>query len=176
MEADASTEMSAFHRWFRASKVVARDGSPLVCYHGTKAAVTAFSRKLVGASDPGLVGKAFYFTPSREQAGEFASNPRYGKGDRPNVIPVYLSVQKPLVVHDGVLSDGRSLSDLHPQGITRQSAAAVSREVRSRHDGVLFYIGGELVQVAVFAPTQIKSVFNRGTWDPRNPDLSEAAE
>jgi hypothetical protein len=42
----------------------------------------------------------------------------------------------------------------------------IQRELAHKgHDGVLSYTDGELVQIAVFKPQQIKSAFNRGRWD-----------
>lgn len=31
--------------------------------------------------------------------------------------------------------------------------------------------GGEVIYYAVFSPTQIKSIHNRGTWDPEDPGI-----
>ena len=171
MEAAPATH--EFRAWFGNSKIVDADGNPLRVYHGTKSDIEAFDLKRAGASDPGLIGKAFYFTPTPEQAGDFASNPLYGKGGQPNVVPAYLSVQRPLVIRDGHLPDGRSLSDLHPQGITKQSSAAIRREIRRKYDGVVFLMDGEIVQVAVFQPTQIKSaVGNSGSFAANDPHLA----
>jgi hypothetical protein len=63
----------------------ASDLPPL--FHGTKSGkFTAFDLRNAGQSDPGLVGKAVYLTPSREQAASFAESPHYGRGANPHVI------------------------------------------------------------------------------------------
>lgn len=173
------TETPEFKAWFRNSKIVDAEGKPLRVYHGTKSEVTAFNIRLAGKSDPGLVGKAFYFTPSPEQAGVFAESPFYGlQGGAPNVVPVYLSVENPIIIADGVLPDGRPLNALHPNGITPDSGEAFQGELRKAgHDGAIFMLGGEITQVAVFGPTftlatRIKSAIgNRGSFSPNNPDI-----
>lgn len=162
-----------FWKWFGDSKVVDEAGNPLVVYHGTKGDVSTFDIKKAGASDPGLVGRAFYFTPSGEQASSFAESGMYGRGDAPNVMPVYLSLKNPAIIRDGVLPDGRSLRDVHPQGITKSSAAAIRKDLARRsYDGAIFYLGDEATQFVAFNPNQIKSATgNRGTFDPSNPDI-----
>lgn len=169
----AQTETPAFKRWFGDSKVVDAEGKPLVVYHGTKSDVATFDAKKAGATDPGLVGKGFYFTPGAEQAGDFATARHYGKGEAPNVMPVYLSLQNPAVIEDGVLPDGSSMMSRHPQGITKQSAADIKKALlRDGYDGAIFKMDGEISQVVVFRPEQIKSAIgNNGDFDPSNPDI-----
>ena len=124
-------------------------------YHGTKSAVEKFDLKKAGTSDPGLVGRAVYLTPEAAQASDFAVNPRYGRGDAPNVMPMMGRLEKPYYIDDGVLPDGRRLSELHPNGITKESARAIERELKKGgYDGVVFRLGGEPVQYAVFDPAK----------------------
>jgi hypothetical protein len=140
-------------------------------YHGTKSPnFESFDLKKAGKSDPGLVGKAVYFTPEAEQAGSFAASQHYGKGDAPAVIPAYLRMQNPAYITDGVLPDGRRLTDVHPSGITKQSAGAINRALKAAgHDGVIFRTGdGELMQAAVFDPSRIRSP--RAAFDPDQID------
>lgn len=85
------TDTPAFRRWFGNSKVVDADGQPLVVYHGTGGDFDVFSTNGRGKTyDTG----AF-----------FTSNPlvadTYATGDAPNVMPVYLSLQSPVIVDAG---------------------------------------------------------------------------
>lgn len=129
-------------------------------YHGTKSEVQSFDLRRSGKSDPGLFGGAVYLTPSPEQASSFATSPHYGKGNAPNVMPLRVTLSNPLVVKDGVLPDGRRLSELHPNGITEESATAAKKWAIERgHDGVVFETGGEVVQIAAFDPKTVKSKF-----------------
>ena len=175
---DEQTDTPQFKQWFGDSKVVDKDGKPLVVYHGTKSDFTTFNRGKAGASDPGLVGKAFYFTPSGEQAGSFAENNFYGKGKSANVIPAFVRLENPLVITDGKLPDGRTLTQIHPNGITSQTGGKLQREITlAGHDGVIFKHGtGEISQVVAFDPTQIKSAIgNRGTFDPNDANILHAS-
>jgi hypothetical protein len=73
-----------FRRWFGDSKVVDEKGEPLVVYHGTGADIDAFRGR----------GR-FYFAEKPEYAASFAGK-YFDEYKRPNIMPVYLSVQKPL--------------------------------------------------------------------------------
>lgn len=86
-------------------------------YHGTKSDVDTFDLKKAGISDPGLVGKAVYLTPSPEQASAFAESAQYGKGDGPNVMPLFLSLKNLAMVLDGVMPNGMRLSQAQGRGI-----------------------------------------------------------
>jgi hypothetical protein len=126
-------------------------------YHGTKASFSAFDLKYAGQTDPGLVGPAVYLTPSQDQAQAFANSPHYGKGTAPRVIKASVSLKNPAVVQDGTLPDGRTLTQAHPQGITRASGRALQRHLlRKGHDGVVFKLGDDVVQVAVFDPRIVR--------------------
>lgn len=131
-------------------------------FHGTKSEVKNFDLRHAGASDHGLVGRAVYLTPSAEQASHFAMSQHYGRGTSPNVMPVKVSLSNPLIVKDGVLPDGRSLSALHPQGITKESAESARKwMVDQGYDGVVFEVGGEVTQIAAFDSKAVRSKFEK---------------
>jgi len=135
-------------------------------YHGSKSPIDAFDLDHAGKSDPGLVGKAAYFTSSREQAGDFATNRHYGSGDAPNVTPAYLAMKNPAQIVDGVLPDGRRLSEAHPNGIQNWSADELESALRGAgHDGAIFKTAeGEPTQAAVYDTSKIRSP--QAAFDP----------
>jgi len=78
-----------FKQWFGNSKVVDRNGQPLRVYHGTQADFQEFK------SETGLM----YFSQTTKYASQFATNrelKRTVNDSQPSVMPVYLSIQKPL--------------------------------------------------------------------------------
>ncbi len=178
------TQTPEFQKFFEGSKVVDAAGAPLVVYHGTNREFTTFDKKVAGKAssfDPGLVGPAFYFTPTAEQAGQFALSAQFrdvqekkAKTEKgASVLPVFLSLKNPLYVDEATLPDGRRLTDIHRGGISKQGGAAWQKQVKKAgHDGVIFRLGGEITQIAVFEPEQIKSAIgNKGTFDPKNPNI-----
>lgn len=122
-------------------------------YHGTKSSFENFDIAKAGQTDAGLVGKALYFTPTKEQALSFANNPFYGTktGGEARIVEASVSLKRPLIIQDGHFPDGRSLTDIHKNGITKQSANAIEREIKSGgYDGVVFKLGDDITQVAVY--------------------------
>jgi 8-oxo-dGTP pyrophosphatase MutT (NUDIX family) len=129
----------------------AGDGWSGVVYHGTKSEFETFDLDKAGATDPGLVGKAVYFSPSPEQAESFAKSPHYGEGDQPRTLAARVTLDDPYYIDDGVLPDGRTLTEAHPNGITKESGRQLQDEIRTAgHDGVVFRLGGDVSQVAIF--------------------------
>jgi len=156
--AEAAARAVAFDRWWGDSKVVDANAEPLRLYHGTHAHFAAFSPDQIGsATDDGLFGRGFYFTPHHGNGGkQWGSAGAYAAGEGGWILPVYVSLQRPLVVPSALW--GR-----------------VEVE-RAQYDGVIVEEarGGErgpIVEVVAFEPTQIKGVFNLGTFDPTNPDI-----
>ena len=72
---------------FGDSKVVDSDGRPMVVYHGTRHSFDEFKRDGRRGND-----RLHYFSADPAVASEYAGDVRYGK---PNVMPVYVSLQKP---------------------------------------------------------------------------------
>ncbi|MDB4989294.1 MAG: hypothetical protein JWN04_4472 [Myxococcaceae bacterium] len=167
-----------FRAWFGASRIVDDSGEPLVVFHGTKAGFDRFDLKHFGASDEGLVGRGSYFTYNRDEASGYALNEQYGRGDAPNVQPVYIAMSNPFMITHGVLPDGRSVSDLHRShgGINRSTGSSIrALAEEGGHDGIVFASrDGAVRHVIAWKPEQIKSAIgNSGTFDPSDPDTAD---
>lgn len=79
-----------FKRWFGDSKVLDKDGCPLVVYHGTNRNINIFRK---GSS--GYLGRGIYFTDDIAGANHYAERKYSDK-----VIPVYIRMENPLIVND----------------------------------------------------------------------------
>jgi len=181
------TRSPAFQRWFGNSVVRNPDGSPKVVYHGTTSPVpfTVFRQ----STDPDRLNIGFHFgTP--EQAAE-----RVGDPDAviyPRILPVYLSLQRPLVTPDlNTWSAVEVADELARRGLMRPADLAFVERLASSSehaalkrvhrglkaigiDGFLYEnaIEGAGTSYVVFDPRQIKSATgNRGTFDPNDPDI-----
>lgn len=166
---------AAFARWFGDSKVVDRNGEPRVVYHGT-------------AAEPFSAFKLdwpIYFNSNMSVAMGYASGYlgeralsmlRRKKGAR--VIAAYLRMERPADLTDpevrselaanGYVLDlnepeqvAEAMSDLEDMGFDGIIAEHQMNE--GRYDGTLEFV--------VFRPGQVKSIYNRGTWDPGDPNI-----
>lgn len=153
------TSSPEFKAWFGGSKVVDADGKPLRVYHGTTAAKD-FSKFKAPA----------YFTTDADAAqifGEDSSSDgvnvdEYGREtvDGSRVIPVYLSINNPMVMRD--------FGDFAEWSARNRTAAE-----KRGYDGLKITMpdNGETLWMA-FRPEQIKStISNTGDFDPENPDI-----
>ncbi len=175
----------AFAIWFGRSKVVNADGSPRKVYHGTFADFDTFAAK---RRNPEL---GFHFG-SVSQAEFFAG---YGsasaRGPLGSVMPVYLRIERPLRVFDiferGIRSAENIVRWLYRDGILDERLKKLIAAARSAndacrltvgaiesigHDGLVYaneWEGGDAENnedsYVVFRSEQVKSVFNRGTFD-----------
>lgn len=139
---------------FGESKIVDGDGFPIVAYHGTDKDITSFA--------PGLS----YFTPSTD----------YGFIQRSDAVyPAFLNIKNPY------------FTDVQREAETAKHWPEWIEELKAMgHDGIVYSKRGDITkgatgwgndypQYIAFEPTQIKSVFNEGSFDPTNPNILKAA-
>lgn len=173
---------AAFWKWFGDSKVVDENGDPMIMYHGTNKSFDSFIMKHADSkklkSPLGLLG--FFFTGSSDLASAF-SKVRWSKESskykrNANVLPCYLSIDSPYMMstYEFVQLSNRSDDKVRQ---TRDS-------LMSNYDGIIVqkpeadefptvHIEFPTEQYIAFYPQQIKSIFNRGTWDPNNSDITK---
>lgn len=167
-----------FRNWFGDSKVVDKEGKPLVVYHGTTAPpFDEFSTKLANNQYVAVYGAGAYFTFDPEYANTYAKSPTNsfhevvtGKVPEPfegaRVIPAYVSIKNPYIIKPGEKFGSRSLLD----------KKALTEELKANgHDGIIAVTkDGRLGEIVAFYPEQIKSAIgNRGTYDPNNPNMMQ---
>ncbi len=97
------TETKQFKRWFGKSKIVNKDGSPKIVYHGTNGGdFNVFDWSRTQRADAGWYGRGFYFATGEGEAKAY--------GDR--VVAAYLKLEKPFVFdkemhdHNGKKTNG----------------------------------------------------------------------
>jgi len=179
-----------FWNWFGESKVVDEQGRPLVVYHGTDADISIFG----SSEDGGQAGGAYWFGDS-ETASAYADQRKSRDSKRgANILPVYLSMQNPFVFDaegrgwNGVVPADTDLSEKIEKSFSgnkpwldqRKSSQNINAlsvwAKKSGYDGVITHNvkdqanlerqGVAATSYAAFDPTQIKSVNNRGAFDP----------
>lgn len=180
-----STDAPEFKAWFGESKVVDEDGKPLVVYHGTPASFDAF-----GAGekrDMGFFGEGHYFTPDADEAAGYSVNE---DGEEGVVLEVYVALQNPYVIDLSADAWAETKKGLARFGVASAAAAEDSvygastynmlrdepRKFSARarvegFDGVIVRGNNGLQEVIAFEPTQIKSAYNSGDFDPANPSI-----
>ena len=157
----ADTNSPEFKKWSNNATLVKADdanyynfetGKSVVveAFHGTNSEFSEF--------DPRKIGKnylqseyGFYFT-DREN--------NYGKIN----MPVYLRFNNPLVVN---------VDDYSIEFFDENRSDIVREAWRGEHDGIIVKSGKKADKPLffVFEPTQIKSVYNRGTFDTESPNI-----
>lgn len=151
-------QSAEFKKWFGDSKVVDDAGRPLVVYHGTNDKFNVFDFSRVG--DKRLEGGFF-----------FAENDMVAQDYGDVMVRAYLSIQNPFVTsykawmnHD-IYRQEDTVADLKKRG---HDGVIIEDAPADPNDEIMEDRGRWFI---AFKPTQIKSVNNRGTFDPKNPDI-----
>ena len=161
--ADINTEN--FRNWFGNSKVVDENGHPLVLYHGTSKQFDEFKYQPPVFPGAATWQQGFFFSQNRETA-EFYTNLDFTEdAGKPSIKEVYLQIENPYIFD----FEG----DKNRKGI--RYSEIIDKAKAEGHDGVILkntYDGGPMDNIyVVFEPTQIKSIYNGGDWNPNDPNI-----
>jgi hypothetical protein len=166
-------ETKAFKNWFGESKVVDEKNKPLTVYHGTKDNIDQFMQGKPNKKDAGWLGDGFYFTDNPELASTYAEYLKSGP-EGANVIPVYLSIKNP---YEATIKDKEYLMMADRRGDKNALKEFTDNLIKQGYDGVVLDYKKQMgvtepvKEYVAFKPEQIKSVFNEGTFDPKNPKI-----
>jgi len=175
-EAAEGVDSLAFKDWFGASKAVDQNGRPLVLFHGTRRDVEAFdAQEARKTGRPMVPDSTFYFTDSAGVASSYAGlredmTGRLQQLEGGNVMPVYLSLQRPMVVN----ARGANWDDIFWDGDYWSTNDLAVRARLAGHDGLIIRnvkdVGaGQSVPAnnyVVFSSEQVKSAIgNDGSYD-----------
>lgn len=166
---DKITDSAAFKKWFGDSKVVDEDGEPLVVYHGTKQDFSEFNL------DKSNWGKVIYVT----------KNPNIAAAEGGFLDPDRMKDVLPKEEIDRINSQGTRVMPLYvsmQNPATKEDAKAAVSATKTMHVGdqrTIDYLKGKgfdgvmsnQYEYIAFSPTQIKSIYNKGTFDETNPDI-----
>lgn len=102
--AQSEAALRNFYNWFGDSKVVDKQGRPLVVYHGTNKKFDTFDKSKIGKKHKNLYqGKGFYFTS------EYYEAQGYGK----ILMPVYLKIENPALSDYNIKPENDGISAAH---------------------------------------------------------------
>jgi hypothetical protein len=163
----------AFWKWFGDSKVVDQSGNPLIMYHGTVSDFDSFHKGLM------------YFTSDAEYANVYAIRVSQQGDTHMNVIPVYLSIKNPfdtrkkrdrdIFKSEFYMRYGTGTDLDIDRGFPDWTDAIDLLEFFDdngyNYDGLVLAESHGRITYAIFNPTQAKSIFNRGTWNPNDKDI-----
>ena len=176
----------AFQRWFGDSKVVDAKGEPLVVYHGTCGDFSVFDPERADTTaGTGVPFGTFFFTSVPEVADTYARDMRRRYCLGASTMPVYLSLQDPLIVDLTKWAHVPSWNRIPYRNREWTINTLTEHALRRGYDGLIVKgvwdtglgkprkgrgVGDTYV---AFAPEQIKSAIgNRGTFDPDDADIT----
>ncbi len=152
---------AAFWKWFGDSKVVDKNGDPLVVYHGTQADFNVFR----DTADPWPKGGRPWFTSELAYAKKYSLGIELKQSHQSRIVSVFLKIENPLVVGETHPDKWMEVNDSH----------FYNKAKRAGFDGIFALEGGAPTYFPFYS-NQIKSVDNDGTWDADDPDIRSNPE
>jgi hypothetical protein len=198
-------ETPQFKNWFGESKVLNAESKPLLMYHGTnKGGDAGFEFFDPYASSHGLFGEGSYFTDSADIASSYTKKGR-GQNPAVYPVylsiknPIDMDAAADPRAWLDAFPDGqdyfpksgsnekfyRAVEDFYiDEGYSSAEAPSAIQAtlIQMGHDGITHIGGGRVAQDGVkhrvyiaFEPEQVKSVFNKGAFDPKDPKMLNSA-
>lgn len=187
------TETQQFREWFGSSKVRDENGEPMRMYHITPHDFDTFhpgGKEVLDGHVEGQSGRAIWFSPFKEdQPAAHNTHPglkarregvKYRDGT--NVMPVYLRIERPLMIDDKTMLEWARHafaggSSEFPQIVLGKWKDEI---VKEGYDGIIFRgdalgWGEKDVEYIVFDPHQIKSAIgNNGDFSKDSPVITKS--
>lgn len=178
----AQVRTQEFKDWFgdwqdnpeEASKVVDKNGEPLVVYHGTLSkSIERFRKDMIG-SRYSYDESGFFFTDKESIAKDYSTS-EFDSAVKGAIIPVFLNIRKPIMadnrwaVKNGL---GNALKKMDSIEFWDNYQSFMLDEIEDKKTDGAIINDGSSKMVVVFEPNQIKSATdNVGSFDPNNPDI-----
>lgn len=172
---DDKEKIINFWNWFGDSKIVDKQGRPLVVYHGTLSRFNSF--------DPSKSKNGFFFAPLNRKgfvSGYYAFGGNTSNGQ---IMACYLKMETPLVDHrpnglelrkaenDGTLSNYDGVIAVWDKTEPLSSLQYDYIEDKLAYDSLN---QGDPIEFTVFNPSQIKSVENDGSFSTASTNIYES--
>ena len=175
----ARTQTPEFRNWFKESKVVDENGEPLVVYKGMPMYDWETGRPIeeIRSKTGPWAG---FFTSKPESAEKFAEAFYYltsvdkGKGQPVGTVAAHLSMRQPFELDAGGRPAREFMID-HPFKPEKNHPELRSAIESNEYDGVIIRNTSDEGDIFVPKnPEQVKSIFNRGTFDSNDPRINYA--
>lgn len=162
-----------FQKWFGESVVRDAEGLPLEVYHGTgRPGFSAFDPALAGKNEKADFGKgAGYFTDDSALASGYAMK----RGDGGGVVPGYVNISNPYVIYQDKVSRGWEPPENFVDDLKAQGHDGITVKLRDMDESTGEVFDEFFEEVVPFSPTQFKSRFNAGTFNPSDPNFLKSA-
>lgn len=167
-----------FKKWFGDSKIVDKNGEPQLMFHGSPNVINTFKKPgqegYVKQENTTTGDAGIYFTDTQAIAEKYRDFQH--QGIEGYLYPVFLKAEKPITVGekptDGI-SSGLGASVLW--NIQTPMLEAFKKNgidaIKSGAYASKYSFMGSNVEVAVFEPNQVKSLFNKGEFSLQTQDI-----
>ena len=175
-----------FKKWFKNSKVKNQEGNPQIMYHGTLQSFDTFDKNKIGSrfcSD----NEGFFAISCPKIASEYAEYEEGLSVNTPNVIPLFISLQNPLIIDKHFLKlEGMAeigIRDCVIDFWDNYQDLILTWSDERKSDGVLLIDSSKLksdefiMMSVAFNAKQLKSAIgNSGSFNPKSASLTDSQE
>lgn len=175
-----------FKKWFKESKVKNLNGSPQIMYHGTYQSFDMFDKNKIG-SRFSADNEGFFAISCPKIASDYAEYEEGFLNSSPNVMPLFVSIQNPLIVnHKFLASEGMApigVRDCVIDFWDNYQDLILTWADERKSDGILLIDESRLkskdiiMMSVAFKANQLKSAIgNSGSFDLKSSSLTDSKD
>ncbi len=153
-----------FWNWFGDSKVVDKQGRPLVVYHGSSKTFEKFYQYVAEGW-----GEGCYFTDNLDDASEYGEK----------IYKVYLKISNPYTGDIDQIMNTPTVKHYDDFDIVNESGYLMGKAIREAgFDGIIVKDSNNIngLEIVAFNSNQIKSITNKGSWSKESNNINESEE
>ena len=159
------TDSKLFRDFFKNSKLVEKDGTPQIIYHGTSDSLKGFDPTNIVKKDDGWAGSGVYAVRGNnaQSIADTYEQKNKGVNAKPSM-PLYAKLENPYIATQAEKNDIR-------EGGKRASDAFRKKLVEEGHDGIIMPLDNNNQEVIIFDQSNVKTVDRSKTWDKETQEL-----
>jgi len=160
-----NTQNQISREFFKNSKLIEKDGTPQIIFHGTSDSVKGFDSNNPTKKDDGWAGPGVYAVRGQD-AKDFADiyeQKNKGENATPSM-PLYAKLENPYVATKAEKNDVR-------EGGKTASTAFRKKLIEEGYDGIIMPLDNNNQEIIIFNQANVKTVEKSGTWEKEIQEL-----
>tara|TARA_B100002019_G_scaffold120941_1_gene103882 strand:- start:3732 stop:12302 length:8571 start_codon:yes stop_codon:yes gene_type:complete len=169
-DGQVKTDSQTFTEFFKNSKLIEKDGTPQIIYHGTSDSLKGFDPNNPTKKDDGWAGSGVYAVRGKDAQNFADTYEQKNKGvNATTSLPLYAKLENPYIATAAEKNQIR-------EGGKAASEAFRNKLIEDGHDGIILPLDNLNQEVIIFDSNNVKTTNRSGTWEKETQELLDDIE